>query len=227
MSIKENLDGVKKRIRNAALAVNRDPDEISLIAVSKNVSCIRISEAIDAGITQIGENRVQELLDKYDKIEKKLNWHLIGSLQTNKVKYIIDKVELIHSLDRISLAHEINKRAEAIGKRVQALVQVNMSRESTKSGVYEEELLSFIDGMKNYPNIEIKGLMTIGPLTEDVDAIRACFRRFKDLFEELSGKDIAHIEMKYLSMGMSNDYEIAIEEGANMVRIGRAIFKDE
>ena len=227
MSIKENVNLVKERIRNAALIANRDPNEISLVAVSKNVSYYRILEAIDAGILNIGENRVQELLEKYDNIQKNINWHLIGSLQTNKVKYIIDKVGLIHSLDRISLAHEINKRAGRIDRRVQALVQVNMSRESTKSGIYEEELLSFIKEMANYPYIDIKGLMTIGPLTEDTNAIRECFCRFRHHFEDLRNKGIDHIDMKYLSMGMSNDYKIAIEEGANMVRIGRAIFGNE
>lgn len=227
MSIKQNIDIVQEKIKKAALSVNRDPKEIAIVAVSKNVSCDSISEAIDAGISQFGESRVQEFLGKYDRIEEDINWHLIGSLQRNKVKYILDKVELIHSLDRLSLAREINKRAEKIDKKVQALVQVNMSREDTKSGVYEEELYSFIKKMEGYPNIEIKGLMTIGPLTDDKEAIRACFHRFRNLFEELSLRDMDNIEMKYLSMGMSKDYEIAVEEGSNMVRVGRAIFKGE
>ncbi|NLI59957.1 MAG: YggS family pyridoxal phosphate-dependent enzyme [Clostridiales bacterium] len=224
MSIKENINSVKQKIEQAALAVNRDPHEISIVAVSKNITPETIQEAAEAGIKIIGENRVQELLNKYDNIQNNLSWHMIGYLQTNKVKYIIDKVELIHSLDRISLAKEINKRAGRMGRKVQALVQVNVSREESKSGIFAEELPSFIDEMSNYPNIEIKGLMTIGPNTEDADVIRACFRGLKLLYDELKNKGIDYIDMKYLSMGMSNDYEIAIQEGSNMVRIGRAIF---
>lgn len=225
MSIKENIDTVKRRIYKAALASKRDPHDISLVAVTKGVAYDKILDVVDAGVTIIGENRVQELLDKYDKVERNIRWHLIGSLQTNKVKYIIDKVELIHSLDRISLAHEINKRAEIIGRKVQVLVQVNVSREKSKSGIYEEELLPFIEELKNYPNIMVKGLMTIGPLTNDVETIRACFRRCRQLFETIRDNKINHIDMEILSMGMSNDFEIAIEEGANMVRIGRVLFK--
>ena len=227
MSVRDNIEQVRKRIEKAALSVNRDPNEISIVAVSKNVSTSKILEAIDAGITIVGENRVQELVKKYDVINKNIGWHMIGSLQTNKVKYIIDKVDLIHSLDRLSLAQELNKRSGAMGRKIQALVQVNMSKESTKSGVYEEDLLSFIEELVNYPNIEVKGLMTIGPNTHDTDAIRECFRRFRHLFEGLRRKQIDHIDMQYLSMGMTNDFEIAIEEGSNMVRIGRGIFVDK
>ena len=174
MSIKENINSVKQKIEQAALAVKRDPHEISIVAVSKNITPETIQEAAEAGIKIIGENRVQELLNKYDNIQNNLSWHMIGYLQTNKVKYIIDKVELIHSLDRISLAKEINKRAGRMGRKVQALVQVNVSREESKSGIFGRTT-SFIDEMSNYPNIEIKGLMTIGPNTEDADVIRACF----------------------------------------------------
>lgn len=224
MSIKENIELVKKRIERAALVANRDPEEIVLVGVSKNVPSHRIQEALDAGITHIGENRVQELLEKQDSFDKNVHWHLIGSLQTNKVKYIIDRVELIHSLDRLSLAKEIDKRAKSVGKKAQVLVQVNMSRETTKSGVYEEELISFMEEMANYPNLQVKGLMTIAPLTHDTQVVRGCFRRFRSHFEDLKGRDLDYIDMKYLSMGMTNDFEIAIEEGANMVRVGRGIF---
>lgn len=225
MSIKDNVEFVKDRIERAAKIANRDPNDIYLLAVSKDVSTCKVLEAIDAGITCIGENRVQEFLRKYDSIDRNIHWHLIGSLQTNKVKYIIDKVELIHSLDRISLAREIDKRAGSIGKKVQVLVQVNISRENTKSGIFEEELLPFIKEMVNYPNLQIKGLMAIGPLTHDTKAIRESFRRLRCHFDDLRSRDdINHIDMRYLSMGMTNDYEIAIEEGANIVRIGRAIF---
>ena len=166
------------------------------------------------------------MLSKYRVLEKSVDWHFIGPLQTNKVKYIIDKVELIHSLDRISLAKEINKRAELNNRLIQVLVQVNLPKESTKSGIYEEDLQSFIEALADYPYIRVKGLMGIGPNTTDEEAIRTCFRRLRIHFENLRNKSFKHIDMEYLSMGMSNDYMIAIEEGANMVRVGRAIFQD-
>lgn len=226
MSIADNIRLLKDKISKAALSVNRDPGEISVIAVSKNASTQMISEAVKAGITQIGESRVQEMLSKYRVLEKSVDWHFIGPLQTNKVKYIIDKVELIHSLDRISLAKEINKRAELNNRLIQVLVQVNLPKESTKSGIYEEDLQSFIEALADYPYIRVKGLMGIGPNTTDEEAIRTCFRRLRIHFENLRNKSFKHIDMEYLSMGMSNDYMIAIEEGANMVRVGRAIFQD-
>lgn len=226
MSIADNIRLLKDKISKAALSVNRDPGEISVIAVSKNASTQMISEAVKAGITQFGESRVQEMLSKYRVLEKSVDWHFIGPLQTNKVKYIIDRVELIHSLDRISLAKEINKRAELNNRLIQVLVQVNLPKESTKSGIYEEDLQSFIEALADYPYIRVKGLMGIGPNTTDEEAIRTCFRRLRIHFENLRNKSFKHIDMEYLSMGMSNDYMIAIEEGANMVRVGRAIFQD-
>ncbi len=226
MPIADNIRFLRDRICKAALIANRDPGEISVVAVSKNVSTQMISEAIEAGITKFGESRVQEMLSKYKVLEKKIDWHFIGPLQTNKVKYIINNVELIHSLDRISLADEINKRAKLNNKPVNVLVQVNVSKEASKSGIYEEDLLPFIETLADYPYIRVKGLMGIGPNTTDEEAIRTCFRRLRIHFENLRNKSFKHIDMEYLSMGMSNDYMIAIEEGANMVRVGRAIFQD-
>lgn len=224
MDIKKNIQAINEKISDIALSCGRDPDDIVLIAVTKTVSPTNISKALEAGLQNFGENRVQELVEKYDKIDKKAKWHLIGSLQTNKVKYIIDKVELIHSLDRIKLAKEIEKRAARIDRQIPALIQVNISGESTKSGIRPEETMDFIEAMKQYPHIRIKGLMTIGPLTEDRELIRDCFRQMKKLFDEIKTKKFSHAQMQYLSMGMTNDFDIAIEEGANMVRIGRAIF---
>lgn len=224
MDIKKNIQAINEKISDIALSCGRDPDDIVLIAVTKTVSPSNISKALEAGLQNFGENRVQELVEKYDKIDKKAKWHLIGSLQTNKVKYIIDKVELIHSLDRIKLAKEIEKRAARIDRQIPALIQVNISGESTKSGIRPEETIDFIEAMKQYPHIRIKGLMTIGPLTEDRELIRDCFRQMKKLFDEIKTKKFSHAQMQYLSMGMTNDFDIAIEEGANMVRIGRAIF---
>lgn len=224
MNIKENIQALNEKIHNIAIACNKDPKDIVLIAVTKTVSPSYISKALEAGIYNFGENRVQELIDKYDKVDKRAKWHLIGSLQTNKVKYIIDKVELIHSLDRIRLAEEIEKRAAQIGRQISALVQVNISGESTKSGIRPEDAIDFIESMKQYSHIQIKGLMTIGPLTDDAELIRACFRQMKKLFDEVKTKNFSHVQMQYLSMGMTNDFEIAIQEGANMIRLGRAIF---
>jgi pyridoxal phosphate enzyme (YggS family) len=226
MPIADNIRFLRDRICKAALIANRDPGEISVVAVSKNVSTQMISEAIEAGITKFGESRVQEMLSKYKVLEKKIDWHFIGPLQTNKVKYIINNVELIHSLDRISLADEINKRAKLNNKPANVLVQVNVSKEASKSGIYEEDLLPFLETLADYPYIRVKGLMGIGPNTTDEEAIRTCFRRLRVYFENLRSKAISHIDMEYLSMGMSNDYMIAIEEGANMVRVGRAIFQN-
>ncbi|NLJ41628.1 MAG: YggS family pyridoxal phosphate-dependent enzyme [Clostridiales bacterium] len=224
MSVKENIDTVKSEIYKAALSAGRDPGDIDIVAVSKGVSPEDIQQAIDAGIDIVAENRVQEFVDKYDKLDKKIRWHFIGSLQTNKVKYIIDKTELIHSLDRVSLARMLNKRGKAINRRVQALVQVNITKETSKSGVYEEDLPKFLEEVSMYPFLKVKGLMTIGPHTDDSILIRACFNRCREIFERLQSEKLDHIDMEYLSMGMSSDYMIAVEEGANIVRIGRAIF---
>lgn len=227
MSIKENIEVINEKISNAALIADKDPKDISLVAVAKNVELHRIFEAINSGVVCIGENRVQEMLEKFEHIKEKVQWHLVGYLQTNKVKYLVDKVALIHSLDRVSLAKEINKRGRTINRIIPALIQVNVSRETTKAGVYEEELLPFIKKIADYPYLGIKGLMTIGPNTDDTKAIRLCFRRLNSLFQSLRSEDIKGINMDYLSMGMTKDYEIAIQEGANMVRIGRAIFEDK
>lgn len=224
MSLAENIYSVKEQISKAALSVNKDPNKISLIAVTKDVPPSVISQALDLGISHIGESRVDQFLDKYSLIDRNINYHLIGSLQTNKVKAIIDRVGLIHSIDRISLVKELNKRAESIDRRVKGLVQVNISKEKAKSGVFKEDLLGFIEKIVNYPYVEIQGLMTIAPLTKDKKVIRECFSELRYLFDDLRERDIDNIQMKYLSMGMSNDFEIAIEEGATMIRVGTAIF---
>lgn len=225
MFIEENIRLINKRISEAALSVERDPKEISLIAVTKGASMPEILEALNHGVAHVGESRVDQFVKKYDQIDKDIHRHMIGSLQTNKVRSIIDKVEMIHSIDRISLVKEVNKRAKRMDKKIPALIQVNVSEEATKSGILKKDLISFVEEIRNYPYLSIKGLMTIAPLTENDDIIRSCFRELKHLFEDLKMRDMDHIQMKYLSMGMSNDFEIAIEEGANMVRVGRAIFK--
>lgn len=222
MDIRYNVERVLDRVAEAALRAGRAPQDVTVVAVTKTVDVARIMEAINAGIKHIGENRVQEFVKKHDFIPAGIKRHLIGTLQTNKVKYIVDKVDLIHSLDRISLAKELNKRA---GERIiPVLIQVNISREPTKSGIFEEDLESFIEQLQSLDRIRVKGLMTIAPLLSDPEAARPYFARLKKLFDRIKERRYPHIDMEYLSMGMTNDFEVAIEEGANIVRIGRAIF---
>lgn len=222
MDIRYNVERVLDRVAEAALRAGRAPQDVTVVAVTKTVDVARIMEAINAGIKHIGENRVQEFVKKHDFIPAGIKRHLIGTLQTNKVKYIVDKVDLIHSLDRVSLAKELNKRA---GERIiPVLIQVNISRESTKSGIFEEDLESFIEQLQSLDHIRVKGLMTIAPLLSDPEAARPYFARLKKLFDRIKERRYPHIDMEYLSMGMTNDFEVAIEEGANIVRIGRAIF---
>ena len=214
--IKENLDYIKKRIQ-----VNTKED-VLLLAVTKTVEIDKINYAIENGITDIAENKPQELVKRYEVLKDKVNYHLIGTLQTNKVKYIIDKVSMIHSLDRISLCEEIQKRAK---NKIKCLVQVNISKEDSKHGLFKEEVIPFIIKVsKDYPKIKIMGLMTMAPFFEDNEKTRDVFRDLKNLSIDIKNLNIENVEMKYLSMGMSNDYEIALQEGANIVRIGTAIF---
>lgn len=222
--IAENLEKVREKINAAAQRAGRNSAEIKLVAVTKTVDVPQIEEAITAGITAIGENRVQEVRKKYPEVTLPVEWHLIGHLQTNKVKYIIDKVDLIHSLDRFSLAEEISKRAQQAGRIMPVLVQVNVAEEESKFGLKVEETEDFIRQVSQLEGISIQGLMTIAPYVEDPEEVRPVFRKLKELSEEIQGKALPKVEMKYLSMGMSNDYEVAIEEGANLIRIGTAIF---
>ncbi|WP_027621578.1 YggS family pyridoxal phosphate-dependent enzyme [Acetivibrio clariflavus] len=222
--IKRNLEIIRERIEKAAAKSGRKAEDIMLVAVSKTVEPEKIIKAIDEGITELGENRVQELVQKYDIINRDCNWHLIGHLQTNKVKYIIDKVKLIHSVDRYSLAAEINNRAKKIGKKVDILVQVNISGEQSKFGVAGKEALELIRQIAELENLSVRGLMTIAPYTENPEAVRYVFSGLRKLSIDIEKENINNINMEYLSMGMSNDFEVAIEEGANIVRIGTALF---
>ena len=222
--IKDNIIDINKNIKESIQKANRE-DNVTLIAVTKTVDIDKIQIAINNGITDVGENKAQELDRKFKIIGNDVRWHLIGSLQTNKVRYIIDKVYMIHSLDRISLCEEIQKRAEKINRNINCLVQVNISREETKQGVYIEEVEAFIKEVsKNYKNIKIQGLMTMAPFTDNHEEIRSVFERLKKLSLDIDNLGIKDVEMKNLSMGMSNDYELAIEEGATMIRVGTSIF---
>ena len=223
--IKENLKSIKSNIKEYSNNVNRNSEDITLIAVTKTVDVDKVLEAIEYGVKDVGENKPQELARKYDIIGDKVRWHLIGSLQTNKVKYIIDKVYMIHSLDREGLCEEIQKRAEKIDRTIDCLVQVNISKEDSKHGLYEEDVIDFIKNVSSkYRNINIKGLMTMAPFTEDEDEVRDVFKSLKNLSLNIDKLNIPNVSMEYLSMGMSNDYKIAIEEGSTIVRVGTSIF---
>ncbi|CEH35469.1 YggS family pyridoxal phosphate-dependent enzyme [Romboutsia lituseburensis] len=224
-NIKENLNYIRNNIKKSTEKSSRKENDVMLLAVTKTVDVDAIQEVIDNGITNVGENKPQELARKYDVLGDKVNWHLIGSLQTNKVKYIIDKVYMIHSLDREVLCEEIQKRAEKINRTINCLVQVNISKEESKHGLDKEDVLSFIENVsKKYKNIRIRGLMTMAPFTEDEKTVRSVFKGLKDLSINIEQKNIPNVSMEYLSMGMSNDYEIAIEEGSTIVRVGTSIF---
>lgn len=211
-----NLTRVREKIRQAALQAGRRPEEITLVAVSKTVPPAGIAAALAAGVTDLGENRVQELLAKQPELPAGVRWHLIGTLQTNKVKYIIGRIHLLHSLDRLELAREISKRATARGVIQKALIQVNVSGEVTKHGLAPADLPAFYREVQQLPGLQIEGLMTMAPLVADPEQARPYFRRLRELAWELG--------LKHLSMGMSNDYQVAIEEGATLVRIGSDIF---
>lgn len=222
--ISNNLEAVRDRIAKATAVSGRKPEDILIIGVTKTIEIDKILKLIDAGINDLGENRVQEFCEKYDNINRACNWHLIGHLQTNKVKFIIGKVKMIHSLDRLELAREIQRRAEASGKTVDVLVQVNVAAEESKSGISPEETESFLRELAGYSNIKVRGLMTIAPYVENPEDTRVVFRELRKIFIDIKRKNIDNICMDFLSMGMSNDFDIAIEEGSNMVRIGTAIF---
>ncbi|MDU4859494.1 MAG: YggS family pyridoxal phosphate-dependent enzyme [Terrisporobacter othiniensis] len=224
MSIKDNIISIKQNIDNIRKESNRQED-VNLMAVTKTVDVDKVLEAIDAGITDIGENKPQELARKYEIIGDKVRYHLIGTLQTNKVKYIIDKAYMIHSLDRIALCEEIQKRAEKMDKNINCLVQVNISKEESKHGLEEESVIDFVKNVSaNYKNIHIKGLMTMAPFIDDDEEIRKVFKSLKNLSLKINDLNLPNVEMDTLSMGMSHDYKIAIEEGATIIRVGTSIF---
>lgn len=222
--IEENLDRVRSRIRDAALRSGRHPEEIRLLAVTKTVSLENIQKVIAAGVNVLGENKVQEFLAKWPQVQGSVHWHIIGTLQTNKVKYIYDKVDLIHSLDRLSLAAEINKYALRISRPVDCLVEVNVAGEESKHGVSEEKLASFLGSVADLEGVRVCGLMTMAPYTTDPQEVRWVFRRLHELSREIATLGLAGVEMNHLSMGMSNDFEVAVEEGATIVRVGSEIF---
>lgn len=223
MSIKENLENINVKITAAAEKSGRKRDDILLLAVSKTVDVPRIKEAVALGIVELGENKPQEINRKYFEVEN-VKWHQIGHLQTNKVKYIIDKVCLIHSVDSVKLAEEISKRAKAKNIVMEILVEVNIAGEEAKHGVPLSEAEGLALEISKLDNIKVKGFMTVAPFVDNPEDNREYFSQMKKLFVDIKDKNYNNIDMKYLSMGMTNDYEVAIEEGANIVRIGTGLF---
>ena len=222
--IKQNIDTIRKNIEYACEQSNRSVDEVMLLAVTKTIDESIVNESIKYGITDIAENKVQEIQRKYENINSNVKWHLIGHLQRNKVKYIIDKVDLIHSVDSLRLAQEIDKRAKGIPRIMDILIQLNISEEDSKFGIDIESLKQMLYEISELSNIRILGLMTMAPYYDDPEDCRWIFRKMKDIFDELKYNKYNNVQMKYLSMGMTNDYMIAIEEGANIVRIGTGIY---
>ncbi len=223
--LKTRLENVRDRIKKAALDCGRNPDSVRLIAVSKTISTDIIEEAINAGVTVLGENYVQEARDKISTLSKyPTSWHFIGHLQSNKAKYAVKLFDLIHSVDSVKLAREINKHAHKIDKVQQILIQINISQEKTKSGISVDETIDLITEVSQFENIAVKGLMTMPPYFNQPDRVRPFFAALRDLRDQTKGKDIPRVSLDELSMGMTGDFEVAIAEGATMVRVGTAIF---
>ena len=224
-SIRENLLQIQDRIAVAAERSGRDPHSIGLVAVSKTKPVSLILEAIDAGITDIGENRVQEAKSKYDQVGRPVKWHFVGHLQTNKVKQTLQIFDLIHSVDSLRLLAEIDRRSTQLNRQTEVLIQVNTSTEPSKYGIEPDQTLDFIESALTYAHVRIKGLMTIGAFLPNPEAVRPMFVLLRRLKEKILAQQLPDVDMEYLSMGMTNDFEVAIEEGANLVRIGTAIFE--
>jgi hypothetical protein len=225
MGIAENLKGIRERIEKATNRAGRNPEQVKLLAATKDVDPERIIEAVRCGVDTFGENYAQELRDKHDVVEKalrkKIKWHFIGRLQKNKVKYILDRAELIHSLDSLSVAEEINRRAEKLGIKVPVLLEVNIGEEESKGGLKPQQLEEFLLELGRFSQVDVKGLMTIAPFFDNPEMARPYFMQLRQLRDKLQ---IRFPNLRELSMGMSGDFEVAIEEGATIVRIGTAIF---
>lgn len=222
--VAENMAQVQKNIEESCRNVNRDPGEVTLIAVSKTKPVEMLREAYDAGARVFGENKVQEIVDKYDHMPSDVKWHMIGHLQRNKVKYIVDKVAMIHSVDSFRLAETIEKEAAKKNVTVPILIEVNVAQEESKYGLKPEEVLPFIEEIADFSHIQIKGLMTIAPYVENAEENREIFRELKKLSVDIAAKNINNVTMSVLSMGMTGDYLVAVQEGATMVRVGTGIF---
>ncbi len=224
MSISDNLQAVMDRIAAAALRAGRDPATVKLVVVTKTVDIERIREAVAAGAAMLGENRVQEAKEKIEKLGPIAGWHLIGRLQSNKAKHAVKLFDLIHSLDNVELAKEVDKQAARIGKVQNVLIEVSIAGEASKAGIAVEDTARLIKEAATSKNISIKGLMTIPPLLDNPVTVRPYFRKLRELAASIAKENIPGVSMQELSMGMSGDFEVAIEEGATIVRVGTAIF---
>ena len=221
--IEHNLNIIKNNVKSACELSGRNPEDVLILAVTKKRSVEEINRAIELGITDIGENRVQELLEKYDNVSKNVRWHIIGHLQTNKVKYIADKVCMIHSVDSVKLAEEIDRRCKKLGRVMDILIEIN-SGEENKDGIVPADSFGIIKEISNLTNVKIKGLMTMAPLGADEKKLTEVFSALYKLSVDIKAKNIDNVSMDILSMGMTGDYMVAIEEGATMVRVGTGIF---
>ena len=222
--LKTNLQEVENKIQEACKKANRKREDVTLIAVSKTKPVSALREVYDLGIRHFGENKVQELCEKYPQLPSDINWHLIGHLQRNKVKNVIGKASLIHSVDSIRLAETIEAEAAKQDLIVDILIEVNVAEEDSKFGVSVTEALPMIEMISKFPHIRIKGLMTIAPFVENAEENRSVFARLRKLSVDIAEKNIDNVSVGILSMGMTNDYQVAIEEGATMVRVGTGIF---
>ena len=225
MSIQENLAEIKGKISDACKRSGRNPEDVTILAVTKTIDADRINEAVSLGLRDIGENRVQELLSKYELIKGDVRWHLIGHLQSNKVKYIADKVCMIHSVESLSLAKEIERQCAKINKVMDILVEVNVSGEESKSGIRPEDAIDFVKEVSEFPHIRVKGLMTMAPFDAENDELHGIFSNLYKISVDISSKKLDNVNMECLSMGMTGDYEIAVEEKSTIVRIGTGLFK--
>ena len=222
--LKDNLKTVEEHVQEACKRAGRSREEVTLIAVSKTTPVEMLQEIYGEGVRDFGENKVQELCDKIEQLPSDIRWHMIGHLQRNKVKYIVGKVALIHSVDTYRLAEEINIQAKKRGIIVPILVEVNIAGEKTKFGTTAEDAMLLVEEISKLENVRIKGLMTIAPFVENPEDNRLYFRKIKQLSVDITNKNIDNVSMEILSMGMTGDYEVAIEEGATMVRVGTGIF---
>ncbi len=224
MAIEDNVRKVRERIAAACARVHRDPAEVAIVAVSKTVDVARIRQAIAAGISIIGENRVQEAWPKVQAIGRGVAWHMVGHLQTNKVKRALECFDLIQSVDSLHLAEEISRRAVLCGRQVEVFVEVNTSGEATKFGIPPEQAPDLVARVASLPGVRVSGLMTVGAFLPDPELVRPCFVTLRQLKEEIDHLGLDNVYLRHLSMGMSDDFEVAVEEGATMVRLGRVIF---
>lgn len=222
--IQENIKLVEENIKKACEKVGRDVNEVTLIAVSKTKPYTAIEEALPTGVKDYGENKVQELCDKYEIFPKDIKWHMIGHLQRNKVKYLVGKASLIHSVDSIRLAEQIEKEYAKADEIANILIEVNMAQEESKFGITSEETEQLVREIAKFPHIRIKGLMTIAPYTDNPESNRVYFINMKKLSVDIENKNIDNVSMSVLSMGMTGDYQVAVEEGATLVRVGTGIF---